>query len=287
MSPVEDGVVDELGAPVALEGVPQRIVSLVPSLSETLWWFHAADRVVGVTDYCVAPPHVFPRAERVRGTKNPDVRAIIALEPDLVIANQEENRALDVERLREAGVSVYVTAPATVLAAADTLKRLGELVGNPGAGTGLAQAIHRALDAAAARRVSPPLTTFCPVWRDPWMATGRATYAADLLAHCGFAVVPEDDDGRYPHVELDDLAGRGIDAVLLPDEPYAFGEDDRAAFAGWDTRVRRIDGTQLTWYGPRMPYALGELTRLGVSIRRRIMRSGARGRGTRPRRPRA
>lgn len=251
---------------------PRRIVSLVPSLSETLWWFSVADRVVAVTDYCVAPPHGFPVAERIRGTKNPDVARIVELGPDLVLANQEENRELDVSRLREAGVPVYVTAPSSVQAAAEMLAVVGALVGAQKQGEGLRQAIDRALETKAGPGPGPGLLrAFVPVWRDPWMATGTGTYAADLLRRCGFAVVP--DRPRYPEVELGEVRDVAPEVVLLPDEPYAFDEADRAVFADWDARVRRIDGAQLTWYGPRTPYAIGELTRLQRSLHRRIARA--------------
>jgi ABC-type Fe3+-hydroxamate transport system substrate-binding protein len=262
-------VTDDLGVELEVPDVPARIVSLVPSLSETLWWLHVADRVVGVTDHCVAPPHGFPAAERVRGTKNPDVAAIVDLAPDVVLANQEENRRLDVERLRDAGIAVYVTAPTSVPDAARMLADVGALVGAPKAGEGLAQSIERALEIKRADERAP-LTAFVPVWRDPWMATGTATYAADLLRWCGFEVVP--DAPRYPEVALDDVRDLDPDVVLLPDEPYAFGDADRRVFADWRARVRRIDGTQLTWYGPRTAYAIGELTRLNRAIRRRLAR---------------
>lgn len=265
-------VTDELGTEVPLRDHPKRIVSLVPSLTETLWWLHVGDRVVGCTDYCVAPPHGFPNADRVRGTKNPDVAAIQQLAPDLVIANEEENRETDVERLRAAGIPVYVTAPRSVADAARTVAGLGEVVGAEKAGGGLAQNIERALDQLSSQASADRLTAFCPIWRDPWMATGRDTYAADLLAWTGFDVVPGDGDERYPRVTLDDIAELDPDVVLLPDEPYAFGDEDRAPFRDWKARTRLVDGTQLTWYGPRTPYALAELARMNRSIRRRIAR---------------
>lgn len=261
---------DDLGTPVPVGPDPGRIVSLVPSLSETLWWFRVADRVVGVTDYCVAPPHGFPDATRVRGTKNVDVQAVIDLEPDVVLANYEENRQVDVERLREAGIPVYVTAPTSVESAAESLIGVGEAVGADGAGKGLAQSIRRAV---AMLPEPAPLRAVCLIWRDPWMAVGAGTYAGDLLARCGFDVVTGTDDDRYPKVALDDLRGLDPDAVLLPDEPYAFDDSDRGAFADWPARVRTIDGTALTWWGPRTPHALAEFTRLARSIRRRMARS--------------
>jgi ABC-type Fe3+-hydroxamate transport system substrate-binding protein len=261
-------VTDEHGTPVQVPASPRRIVSLVPCVSEALWWMHLADRVVGVTEWCVAPPHAFPDATRVRGTKNPDVSAVVALEPDLVVANDEENRELDVRRLRDAGVPVYVTGPRSVAGAAETYRRLGIVRGAAGAGGGLAQSIERATTIHA--HDGPALEVFVPVWREPWMAVGTDTFAADLLRTCGMQVVPAAP--RYPRVDLDEIAAEQPDAVLLPDEPYAFGEADRAAFAGWGTRTRLLDGTALTWWGPRTPTALGELTRLRRGIERRLAR---------------
>ena len=263
-------VEDDLGAAVEVPSHPTRIVSLVPNLSEALWWWHLEDRVVGVTDWCVAPPGAFARAQRVRGTKNPDVAAIVDLEPDVVVANEEENRELDVTRLRDAGVEVYVTRVRTVAEAADSLARLGAALGEERAGVGLRQTIVRALDQA--RPPSAPLATLCPVWREPWMATGRASFAGDLLTRCGFAVVPDDPDGRYPTLTLDDAAALGAEVVLLPDEPYPFGDADLADFANWQARIRLIDGTALSWWGPRTPHAIGDLTRLARSLRSRRRR---------------
>lgn len=259
---------DDLGHPVPMAGAPSRIVSLVPNLSETLWWWHLADRVVGVTDWCAAPPHGFPHAARLRGTKNPDTAAIVDLAPDVVVANDEENRELDVRRLRDVGLPVYVTSARTLEEAAISLEHLGSTLGVGAAGAGLAQDMRRAITRMGA--TAPALATFCPIWRDPWMAVGTDTIAGDLLRLAGFAVVPAEP--RYPAVDLDVVAARDVDVVLLPDEPYAFGEEDRAPFADWRARVRRVDGTALTWWGPRTPSSLAGFARLARHLRRRLRR---------------
>lgn len=272
-------VVDDLGEAVTVRGVP-RIVSLVPNLSEVLWWWRLAGSVVGVTDYCVAPPRAFAGATRIRGTKNPDVRAIVDLAPDLVVANEEENRALDVRRLREAGVTVYVTRVRGVIDAARSFVGLGEVVGEPAAGTQLAAALRRA--AASAAPDGPPLEAICPIWRDgaekgedeTWWVVGRDTFAADLLATAGFRVrTPDDGDAagsvRYPRAPLPTLAELDPDVVLLPDEPYAFQAEDVEVFATWRAAVRTLDGTALTWWGPRTPTAIGDLHRLRRQVARR------------------
>ena len=262
MSPT---ILDDLGHPVPLRGTPRRIVSLVPNLTETLWWWHLGQHVVGATEWCVAPPHGFQNAVRVRGTKNPDTSAIVDLAPDVVVANVDENRELDVQRLREAGVPVYVTAPTTIEEAARSLADLGDALRVGAAGAGLAQEIRRVVARVGVAHAD--LRAFVPIWREPWMAVGTGTVAADLLRLAGFAVVP--DQPRYPAVDLDEVAGLSPDAVLLPDEPYLFTDDHRADFAGWPARVRRIDGTALTWWGPRTPSSLADLVRLARHLRRR------------------
>jgi ABC-type Fe3+-hydroxamate transport system substrate-binding protein len=214
-----------------------RVVSLFPSMTEALISFGV--NPVGITDWC--PPC---DAMRVRGTKNPDLEAIIALAPDLVIANTEENRKVDVERLIAAGIRVHVTKAESLAEAAATFIDLSQYFGDP--------ARHLGEQIAAISMATQHLTAFCPVWRDPWIALGTQTVAADLLAHAGFAVVPAIP--RYPRVELADVPRP--DVVLLPDEPYAFSEADHQAFAAWEVPIRNIDGAALTWWGPRTPAAV-------------------------------
>lgn len=272
-------VVDDLGEPVTVSGSPHRIVSLVPNLSEVLWWWGLADDVVAVTDYCVAPPRAFSSAARIRGTKNPDVRRIIDLAPELVVANEEENRELDVRRLREAGIRVYVTRVRSVHDAARSFERLGEVVGQPAAGVRLAAALRRAC--ASTSTHGRRLEAICPIWRDgaqqgdheTWWVVGRDTFAADLLGTAGFDVrTAADPDAeapeRYPRAHLSALAAIDPDVVLLPDEPYAFQADDVEVFATWRAAVRALDGTALTWWGPRTPTAIGDLDRLRLQLAR-------------------
>ncbi len=268
---------DDLGSDVEVPADPDRLVSLVPNLSEVLWWWQRADRLVGVTEYCVAPPRAFDGARRLRGTKNVDVAAIIDLQPDLVVANEEENRPADVERLREAGLEVYVTRVRTVKDAAASLMALGEAVGAAKPGEQLAASLFRAMEGAGHR--GPRLRAVCPIWRDgahrgedeTWWVLGRDTYAADLLAVCGFDVVPgpsEPGEQRYPRFGLEQLEAADPDVVLLPDEPYLFTRDDAKVFARWRATTRHLDGTALVWWGPRTPNAIGDLDRLRRSLLR-------------------
>ncbi|WP_327336078.1 helical backbone metal receptor [Streptomyces sp. NBC_01324] len=229
-----------------------RVVSLVPSLTEAVAE-SGPGLLVGVTDWCTHPAGL--RAARVGGTKNPDVPAILALRPDLVIANEEENREPDLAALREAGTEVLVTTVRTLDDAFAELDRL--LTG----ACGLPR--PRWLDEAEAawaalERPSVPRRAVVPVWRKPWMVLGRDTFAGDLLARLGVRNVYADHAERYPRVPLDELNAAGADLVVLPDEPYRFtAADGPEAFPGLPAAL--VDGRYLTWYGPslaRAPAAL-------------------------------
>jgi ABC-type Fe3+-hydroxamate transport system substrate-binding protein len=194
------------------------------------------------------------------------VTRIAELEPDVVVVNGEENRRIDVERLRAADIAVYVTDPRSLAEAAVTVEGVASLVGAEGRGRGVADAIRRAQEAVRAASPARPVRAVCAIWRDPWMVVGAGTVAGDVLAHAGFTLVAPGP--RYPAVTLEQITEDDPDVVLLPDEPYAFGEDDRSALDHLRARTRLIDGTSLTWYGPRTPYALRELNRLARSLAR-------------------
>ncbi|MEU9316001.1 helical backbone metal receptor [Streptomyces sp. NPDC048295] len=222
-----------------------RVVSLVPSLTEAVA-VTAPGLLVGVTDWCTHPAGL--TAARIGGTKNPDVAAVLALRPDLVVANEEENREIDLAALRAAGTDVLVTEIRTLDQAFEELDRV--LV------TGCGRARPRWLDEAEAAWAAlpppgAPRRAIVPVWRRPWMVLGRDTFAGDLLARLGVENVYADHDERYPRIPLDELDVAGADLVVLPDEPYRFTEDDGPeAFPALPAVL--VDGRYLTWYGPSL-----------------------------------
>jgi ABC-type Fe3+-hydroxamate transport system substrate-binding protein len=245
---------------------PERIVSLVPSLTEALFALGLGDRVVGVTDWCVHPAAGVAKLPKLGGTKNPDLAGIRALRPDLVIANREENRRRDVERLEAAGIPVWVTYPRTVREGARLLREVAELGAEPEAFARVVEPVERALAEAEARAGAPRARVFCAIWRDPWMAVGPDTYANDLLRACGGENVFEGrSERRYPRVTLAEVEAAAPEVILLPDEPYAFGPADAAQLcrldvpAARDGRVHLVDGTLVSWYGPRIAHALATL----------------------------
>ena len=248
---------------------PARIVSLVPSLTEALFVLELGDRVVGVTDWCVHPAEALANVPRVGGTKDPDVETILGLEPDLVIANHEENTRRVVERLRERGANVWVTFPRTVAEGVALLRELAE-VGAPDHAVRLhVESAEAALAALQRARIETPTRVFCPIWRDPWMSIGADTYAHDLVSLCGGDnVFGGRADRRYPRVTLADVESADPEVVLLPDEPYRFSTRDVEEIRGLGiaaarhNRIHLIDGTLVSWYGPRIPRALEELRAL-------------------------
>jgi ABC-type Fe3+-hydroxamate transport system substrate-binding protein len=224
-----------------------RVVSLVPSITEALASVRP-EAVVGATDWCTHPADLDNYGViRVRGTKNPDLAAIRALAPDVVVANKEENRELDVRRLREAGIRVEVTDIETVPDAVAAYRHL----------------FHDVLDWPRPAWLEqaeglwcgplPPVTrrVAVAIWRDPWMVVGSRTFTGDLLRRLGWQNVYADNVDRYPHVAIEDIDTAGADAVLLPDEPYIFTADDGPeAFTITSTEL--VSGRLLTWYGPSL-----------------------------------
>lgn len=246
-------MLDDLGADVPA-GPRRRVVSLVPSLTEAL---APTGLLVGATDWCTHPGDLGARGvRRVRGTKNPDLAAVRALEPDLVVANKEENRELDVRRLRDAGVAVWVTDIETVPQAVDAMARLfGEALGlDEPDWLGEARTLWCGEAPPADRRV------VVPVWRDPWMVVGPRTFTSDLLRRLGADNAVADGPDRYPTLDLAAVDDLGADAVLLPDEPYLFtAEDGPEAFTRTPTEL--VSGRLLTWYGPSLVEAHRSLGR--------------------------
>lgn len=285
-------VVDDRKKPLSWRSPPERIVSLVPSDTYSLIRLGAGARLVGRTRYCVAPPDEVRAIEIVGGTKDADVERIVALQPDLVVGNQEENSRPAIEALEAQGLAVLISFPQRVAAGLAHLARLARALGlDSGAepARSLIAACYHAHDAASlAIRGVRPVRTFCPIWMDPLMTANQSTFLSDVLALVGaeniFAdrerryplaadlgraepIAPErvvGRDVRYPRITLDEVVARKPELVLLPDEPHPFTEADAQIFRGLDIPAARghvvlCDGKDLMWYGARSVEGLGRL----------------------------
>ncbi|MFI0353668.1 helical backbone metal receptor [Actinomadura sp. 9N407] len=271
---------DDTGAPVPVPDRVRRVVSLVPSLTETIAET-APELLAGATDWCSHPAGL--DVPRVRGTKNPDLERIVALRPDLVVGNTEENRAPDVEALRAAGIAVWMTEIRTVAESLVSLRRMLTLACRVPAPAWLDDAARAW---AEAEPDGPRRTAVIPVWRRPWMVAGRGTFTGDVLARLGVDNLYAGHAERYPKVPIDELNAAAPDLVVLPDEPYRFtAEDGPESFPGIASVL--VSGRLLTWYGPSLVQAPRLLSRcllsgreLNIASRHGIMRSSSSCTGT-------
>jgi ABC-type Fe3+-hydroxamate transport system substrate-binding protein len=232
---------DVLGRVLELPGRPERVVSLVPSVTETLFDLGAGETVVGITDFCIFPPDL--ERPRVGGTKNPRVGDIRALRPDLVHMNLEENLRKHGEAIEEFA-PVFVSEPKSVADVVDLIGTLGR--------------IHERTDAAAAmiaeleeaNRALPrrAFTFACTIWKDPWMWCGGDTYVSNLVACAGGTNVLASRT-RYPQLPLEEVLALAPDVVFLPDEPYLFTDADARAIPA--TTIGPFPGHLFTWHGSR------------------------------------
>lgn len=286
---------DDHGRALTFATAPKRVVSLVPSDTYSVSALGCGAALVGRTDYCELPTELVARVPSVGGTKNPRIEAIADLEPDLVIANQEENSRSDLEALAQRGIRVFIGFPRRAAAGLSHLARLARIF-HVEREASVRELIRRGYEAVhsaeAALAVRAPLATFCPIWMEPLMTIHGDTFISDMLELAGARNVFADRerryplaadlgtakplspekmagrDTRYPRITLAEVTARAPELVLLPDEPHPFTEADAAVFRGLDipaaTRnaVVRTGGKDLCWYGAWTIDALPRLREL-------------------------
>lgn len=238
-----------------------RIVSLCPSLTELVFDLGLGDELVGRTKFCVHPAAAVERIEKVGGTKNPKVDRIVELAPDLVLLNEEENRAEDAEALLAAGLRIHSSLPRTVEETAEMVRSIGAAVGRAERAEAISADIEarasRVRAAAAARTTAARPTYAYLIWRDPIMTVNADTFVSALLDLAGgrnvFGAVKE----RYPTISARQLAESEPSGVLLSSEPFPFREthrDELAEATGLPAdRFHFVDGELLSWHGSRTP----------------------------------
>ncbi len=242
-----------------------RVVSLVPSLTETVATLGGADLLVGRTSFCPRVRGPAGPVPALGGTKTPDLQRILDLAPDLVLLDRDENRREDADALRAAGIELLVAEVADPRDVPAFLRDLARQLDLP-AGRDEASRLEEALAALPPPPEHPP-GALVPAWRDPWVLVARETYAGNLLDLLGLAVVPEGPP-RYPRLPLPEAAALRPELVLLPDEPYRFTRnaaapllDAIATARGTPPRAVPLDGRDLFWYGARTREALARLSR--------------------------
>lgn len=254
-------VTDARNRSLALDRAPRRIVSLVPSQTELLAYLDLDDDVVGITRFCERPEHWRSEKTIVGGTKQIDVDTIRELNPDLVLANLEENTPEDVAALDEIA-PVFVTNVKTVPEALQMIRTVGVLTETSDRTSTLVGRIISRFEGLPDFR---PLQAAYLIWREPYMTVGGDTFIHDVMEHGGFRNA-FGNQTRYPEVSLDELASMELDVVLCGTEPFPFHQKDayteevRSALP--HTTVEVVDGQVFSWYGPRLLYTPSYLEKL-------------------------
>ena len=285
---------EKLRRPPELKLPPKRVISLVPSLTETLFDLGFGNAVTGITDYCIHPASQLSGKVRIGSVREPDIQQIIAQKPDLVIANREENSPDTIHKLEENSIPVWLTFPQSVDQVVSLFYDLLAVFHSDQSALKI-KTILAALDWTRSLYSRRPVTRyFCPLWQGEengvrwWMTFNRETYSNDLLdvfggvntfadreriyplqADLGLAKQEEPGkrDTRYPRVTLDEIRRANPELILLPSEPFNYSHQNLEEFkvlckdtqAVQQNRIHLVDGTLITWYGTRLAKALQDL----------------------------
>lgn len=244
---------DQTGYTLELTDAPRRIVSLVPSQTELLFDLGLEEEVVGITKFCVHPQSWFQHKKRVGGTKSVHLNWVLNLNPDLIIANKEENLRSDIEKLREQK-AVWTSDINTLEAALQMIHYVSEITGKTAIGQEMVREIAGRF--AQIRPSFKRFRTLYLIWKKPYMCVGKDSFIYAMLQSCGFDPVPG-DQLRYPELKVEEIRSLNPELILLSSEPYPFKEKDldEIRLLLPDSRLELVDGEFFSWYGSRLSKA--------------------------------
>jgi len=256
---------DQTGSIITLQGTPMRIVCLVPSLTELLCDLGLEDRIVGITKFCVHPYHLKSTKRIIGGTKKVHTEKIRALQPDIIIANKEENTPEIVAELGDFA-PVWVTDIITIQDSLDMIADFGKLFGVRTQARLWADKITFGLeDFRQFIHNKPVLKAAYFIWKDPYMAVGGNTFINEMLQLNHFANIYENRESRYPEVIVQKMKIQGDpDVVFLSSEPYPFKDEDAFELGRHTHHAKTVfvDGEMFSWYGSRMVKAFAYFKKL-------------------------
>lgn len=243
---------DQLGREVNLPAVPKRIISVVPSQTELLFYLGLSKEVVGITKFCIHPADKFKSTTKIGGTKQLDIAKIKALKPDLIIANKEENERSQIEELISF-CPVWISDISDLPGAVDMIERVGALLNKESEAKSLSHSVTQQFDNLPI--TASNLRTAYFIWRKPYMVAGKGTFIDSMLKKCG--LINAFDDARYPEIDAAKLKAAKPDLILLSSEPYPFKEKHIAEFKALlpSAVIKIVDGEMFSWYGSRLLYA--------------------------------
>lgn len=253
--PVTNIYTDQLWRDVSIPSPPRRIISLVPSQTELLYDLGLDEEVIGITKFCIHPDEWFRTKTRIGGTKTLHLEQILALQPDLVIANKEENNAEQVQYLMQ-HVPVWVSNIWRLADVRNMIRSFGEITGKSERAKEIADNIwygFRGLMNDVQKQEEDLLRTAYFIWREPWMVAGGQTFISIMMEYCGLKNVFE-DMSRYPEINLEQLKTADCELILLSSEPYPFKEKHIVELQAVrpDVRIELVDGEMFSWYGSRL-----------------------------------
>lgn len=282
---------DQMGNVVQLTAYPKRIISLVPSQTELLYTLGLEEEVLGITKFCVHPQQWFKNKTHIGGTKSINIQKIKALQPDLVIANKEENVKEQIEALKEF-VPVWISDINNLDDALDMIEKVGSLTGKSHQANVLAQQVKNVflqinvkteqqdsvsiehtltgnMDASTEKATPPipPIKIAYLIWQKPYMTVGGDTFIGDMIRHCGLQNVFE-DQYRYPVITPEELQNSGCDMVLLSSEPFPFTQKHIDALLMQMPAIKMllVNGEMFSWYGSRLVTSAMYLKELKATI---------------------
>lgn len=235
-----------------LSSIPKRIISVVPSQTELLFYLGLDEEIIGITKFCIHPQDGFKSTAKIGGTKQLDIAKIKSLKPDLIIANKEENERGQIEELMDF-CPVWISDISNLAEALQMIERVGELVGKTEESLTLSHNIEQQFKELS--QVPRNLSTAYFIWRKPYMVAGRNTFIDDMLQKCGLTNVFNAD--RYPEINMDMLITANPQVVLLSSEPYPFKEkhiEELKAILP-QAIIKLVDGEIFSWYGSRLLHA--------------------------------
>lgn len=250
---------DMLGREVEINFTPQRIISLVPSQTELLYDLGLDEEVIGITKFCVHPQGWLKKKQKVGGTKKVNLNIVKALEPDLIIANKEENEKYQIDQLAEQ-YPVWVSDVTTIFDAYRMMLNIGAIIGKGDIASALFNQIQSGLVSFPKNK---PLNVVYFIWRNPWLSVGGDTFINNMIEAIGWNNIFA-NKLRYPEITPEELVEKKPDLVLLSSEPYPFKEANIAEMKMLlpESRIILVDGEMFSWYGSRMRLAVTYLAEL-------------------------
>lgn len=241
--------IDQLHNTIELKSYPKRIISLVPSQSELLWDLGLREELVGITKFCIHPQEMFKSVNRVGGTKTLNIDKIRALNPDLIIGNKEENEQVQILELQKE-FAVWMSDIYNLDDSLNMIEKIGALVNR----VEEARMIKNNIQSSFHQLNKSNKSAVYFIWREPYMAAGKGTFIGDILYRLGLQNKIEDDNARYPELNIEEIRTLNPELIFLSSEPYPFKEvhlNELQALLP-HTKIVLVDGELFSWYGSRL-----------------------------------